>query len=334
MPIAYLTTKGMKVSLHSERHEVTVPRHAEGQYPARRSIPLVDIEHVVVDAGVALSTPALCGLLRKNIPVLFMAHGTFPSGHAIPAGASTAVLAAQLDRARDPAFRLEQSRRLIVAKIQNQKRVLQRLAANRSRSVEGTAAWLNSIANQARAAAGVDSLRGIEGAAAGRYFETLGAFFPPGLPFERRSRRPPHNPANALLSFVYTLLVAEFSMHLRAAGLEPAWGVYHETEEGRPSLSLDLLEPFHAPVADALVLDTLNHKRFQEEDFEYRDGGCFLRRDSRRKLFGALENRLEREFLHEQAGHRTTLRQVIKDHCYQAKRAFNEGCPLRPFKMN
>ena len=195
MPIAYFTTKGMKVSLQSERLEVTVPRHAEGQYPERRSIPLVDIEHVVVDAGVALSTPALCGLLRKNIPVLFMAHGTFPSGHAIPAGASTAVLAAQLDRARDPAFRLEQSRRLIVAKIKNQ-------------------------------------------------------------------------------------------------------------------------------------------KRFQEEDFEYRDGGCFLRRDSRRKLFGALENRLEREFLHEQAGHRTTLRQVIKDHCYQAKRAFNEGCPLRPFRMN
>lgn len=313
MPIAYFTTKGMKVSLQSERLEVTVPRHAEGQYPERRSIPLVDIEHVVVDAGVALSTPALCGLLRKNIPVLFMA---------------------QLDRARDPAFRLEQSRRLIVAKIKNQKRVLQRLAANRSRSVEGTAAWLNSMANQARAAGGVDSLRGIEGAAAGRYFETLGAFFPPELPFERRSRRPPHNPANALLSFIYTLLVAEFSMHLRAAGLEPAWGVYHETEEGRPSLSLDLLEPFRAPVADALVLDNLNHKRFQEEDFEYRDGGCFLRRDSRRKLFGALENRLEREFLHEQAGHRTTLRQVIKDHCYQAKRAFNEGCPLRPFRMN
>lgn len=335
MPTAYLTTLGMKVSVTSERLEIDVPKDKGGEevLPERRWIPLVDVEFVVLDAGVRLSSRSLTALLRRRIPVLYLSHGRMPAGMALPLNRFATIKARQLDGSRDPDLRLRFSKELVFSKINNQKRVIQRLAANRKQPPVA-AAWLNSMANQALAAASVDSLRGIEGAASGRYFETLAGFFPEDLPFEGRSRRPPKNPPNALLSFGYTLLVSELSVHLHACGLEPSWGLYHETEDGRPALALDLLEPFRAPVIDGLCLDILNHRQLQRSDFEEVNGGVLLKRTSRRKFFAALERRLERDFLSEQAGHRTSLRQVMRDHCLAVKKLFSEGTLFRPFLMN
>lgn len=333
MPIAYLTTAGLKVSMTSERLELTVPPETEESLPERRSIPFVDLEHVVVDAQVTLTTPALCALLERGIPVTLLSHGNRPSGIAMPLNRSTMIMQCQLERSKDGAFRLDQACRLVRAKVLNQRRVLQRLGANRKQSVCGIP-WLNDVASRISDVSSLDALRGLEGAASGRYFQELAAFFPEDLPFERRTRRPPLNEVNALLSFLYTLLVSEISLHLRVSGLEPGWGYYHEPEDGRPSLALDLLEPFRAPIADALCLDMINHRRLQKKDFEVMEGAYLLKRNRRRKVFVALENRLEREFFHEQTGHRTTLRQMFKDLCRQAKASFAEGRSLEPFQMN
>jgi CRISPR-associated protein Cas1 len=333
MPTAYLTTPRLRVALQSERLEVTIPPDENRRAPEVRGIPLIDVEHVVIDAGISITTPALAALLQRGIPVVILSHGNLPAGIAMPLNTATTVLARQIDLARDPAFRLMQAKALIEAKILNQRRVIQRLAANR-KSQDPAAPWLTSMANQAKAAASLDSLRGIEGAAAGRYFEALSAYFPKNLPFQRRTRRPPHNEANALLSFLYTLLAAEISLHLRAVGLEPGWGVYHEAEDHRPALALDLLEPFRAPVADALALDLINHRRLIPDDFQYEGYACLLKRASRRTVFAALEQRLEREFHSEQAGHRTTLRQIFKDTALAVKRTLNDNTPLAPFLMN
>jgi CRISPR-associated protein Cas1 len=327
----------MKVSLTGERLEIVIPPEAladkEHPMPQRRWIPLHDIEHVVVDAGVQISAASINGLLQRDIPILFLSNRNFPSGIATPINRSVRILANQLDTTRSDERCLPVAQALVVAKIRNMRRTIQRLSANRKQAPIA-AAWLKSMANQASACPTVDSLRGIEGAASGRYFETISSFFPPELPFERRSRRPPLNPPNSLLSFLYTLLVNEITLHLRACGLEPGWGFLHEAEDGCPALALDLVEPFRAPVADALTLDLLNHKRLKEQDFEYRDGGCFLRRESRRRLFAAYEDRMEREFHYESAGHRTTLRNCIIDLCQQSKRYFRESTLPQPFIMN
>src|SRR5690625_3233461 len=120
-------------------------------------------------------------------------------------------------------------------------------------------------------------------------------------------------------------------MHLHGCGLEPGWGVYHEAEDGRTALSLDLIEPFRAPVLDALCLALIGRRQMTEEDFEGIDGGIMLKRTSRRRFFGALERRLEREFFSEQLKHRTTLRQQIKNHCLAMKKAFQEKREWDPF---
>jgi len=123
-------------------------------------------------------------------------------------------------------------------------------------------------------------------------------------------------------------------MHLRSGGIEPGWGFLHEPEDRKPSLSLDLLEPFRSPLCDALVLDMLNHKRFGEDDFEYKDGGFFLKRGSRRKVFLAYEQRMEREFNYEVYNYRTTLRSIIKETVQHLKKVFMERVDIVPFKMN
>ena len=176
---------------------------------------------------------------------------------------------------------------------------------------------------------------GNEGAAAGTYFEAYGLFFPEHCPFERRSRRPPHNAANAVLSYGYTLMTAEMECAVYTAGLDPAVGFLHETEDRRPSLALDLIEPLRAPLADALALDLLTHGTLKpREHFEQRDGGVYLTRDGRKRFFVAYERRMNREFLCEQTGKRTTLRNEFRNQALGVKRAVLDREPFEPFRMN
>jgi CRISPR-associated protein Cas1 len=292
---------------------------------------------VVVEERAHLTTPALCELLRRNIPTLFVAwHGGRVLGAAQPPAGGAASRLAQYERSRQSAFALAFASTLVEAKIANSRRVLQRLASNRKDTDCATAlSAMESARRESLAANSLDSLRGYEGTAAGRYFEAYGSFFPQGIPFERRSRRPPHNPPNAILSFAYTLLTAETECLLHSSGLDPALGFLHEPADNRPSLALDLIEPFRAPIADALALDMLSHGIVQpQEHFEPREGGIYLNAAGRRKFYLSYERRLEREFTSEQLGHRTSLRAELLRQAYSLKRAIIEGEAFEPFLMN
>jgi len=335
MPVAYLTLPGLKASVHGERLEITPPpAEKDAPLPAKSSIPLLDLDQVVVDARAHLSSQSINRLLQAGIPVCFLAHGDSPSGLALPYNRQSAILAQQLDRCREDDFRLQRAKELLESKIRNMRRLLQRLSREGT-DWRGTLAFLKSIRAQLAAAPSLETLRGVEGLAAARYFESYGQLFPDAFPFEKRSRRPPRNPPNSLLSFLYTLLCNEIVLEIRATGMEPGWGWLHEQEDGRPALALDLMEPFRAPVVDAVVLDLFNHQRLQEDDFETTDeGAVLLKRNSRRKVFVAWETRLEREFLYQKTQMRTTIRAQIRESVRQAKKSFRTGTPLEPFQMN
>lgn len=338
MPSLFLTRPGTKASLVSERLHIEWPPPEPGE-PTQlpRDIPLHEIERLVLDERAHLTTPALAECLRREIPVTFVAHqGGRILGTAHAPGAGSATRIVQYKRTLDPAFSLAVAAALVEAKIANSRRVLQRLAANRPAA--DCAAPLAAMEHARRAclaAESLDSLRGYEGTAAGRYFEAYATFFPPAHPFERRSRRPPHNPPNAILSFAYTLLAGEIECLLHTAGLDPALGFLHEPENNRPSLALDLLEPFRSAIADALALDLLSHAILQpHEHFEPRDGGIFLNTEGRRKFYLAYERRLEREFTSEQRGQRTTLRAELLRQIHSLKATLATGEVFEPFLMN
>ncbi len=161
---------------------------------------------------------------------------------------------------------------------------------------------LKALLDRARTAPNVEILRGAEGEAARAYFGTLGQMIQgddPKLRFSGRNRRPPRDPVNALLSFLYTLLAQDCVSGLETVGLDPAAGFLHALRPGRPALALDLMEEFRPVLADRLALTLLNRRQLTADDFNVREGGSVIMRDeARKKLVVAYQKRKKAEVSH------------------------------------
>lgn len=137
-------------------------------------------------------------------------------------------------------------------------------------------------------AGSLESLRGLEGAAAASYFAGLRAVVPASLGFNERNRRPPRDPFNALISLTYTLAMAETAMALHTAGYDPCIGYYHQLSHSRESLACDLLEPLR-PLADQLCLRLVAQQTLAAEHFSTTDSGCLLGKAGRARYYAAYE---------------------------------------------
>jgi CRISPR-associated protein Cas1 len=202
-------------------------------------------------------------------------------------------------------------RGFLIGKIANQRTVLQRALRDRAdmdstsrTAIDAVVERLGSILR--RVALGqddLDTLRGFEGEAANLYFsvfDRLIASDDPFLRFAGRSRRPPLDAVNGLLSFLYTLLTHECRSAAETVGLDPAVGFLHRDRPGRPSLALDLMEELRPVFADRLALALINRKQIQAVDFEARDGGAvFLNERGRKTVLSAWQERKKTERRHE-----------------------------------
>ena len=173
---------------------------------------------------------------------------------------------------------------------------------------------LSLLMRRAEAAADAASLLGIEGMAAKEYFAGFAKLLKGGesLDIEGRNRRPPRDPANALLSFVYALLVKEWTLALYAAGFDPLLGFYHRPRYGRPSLALDLTEEFRPLVADSTVLTLINNGEVTAESFIRRAGAVALTDAGRRAVIAGFERRMETEVTHPLFGYRISYRRILE----------------------
>lgn len=340
MPSACIQHPGSKIALESER--LAVSFNDDDGHPLKRDLPLRDIDRIILTSQVSITTPALTELLRREIPIsLLDSHGRF-LGAFLPATTDHgAARVRQYQRTLEADFSLRVARKIIVAKLYNQRRLVQRVAANRKAEdrpvppgIPLTLESLDRLMTAAGRADNVDSLRGHEGLAAANYFSSWAALLPEAFPFERRSTRPPLNPVNAVLSFTSTLIYHELHAYLHAHGLDPALGVLHTTENGRWSLALDLMEPFRPIIAEALTLDLFSHKMLNASHFEPANGGIYLNREGRAKLILQYEKRMERQFMSEAVGHRTTLRQQLENQATQFKTALDNPDSFEPFLMN
>jgi CRISPR-associated protein Cas1 len=335
MPTACILIPGASLNLKSERLEVWAPRENGAAASRIRDIPLHDLERLILREGTQISSEALAALLRNNIPISFLAwNGKFLGAFLPPTNSHGLFRIHQYRRTLEPTFVLHIARRLVLAKIANQRRILQRLAASRSLELPKDMQFLQSLRDLAVKTTDLDELRGCEGAAAARYFQTWASFLPARFPFERRSTRPPHNPVNACISFGSTILYSEIVAAIQAQGLDPALGTLHATENGRWSLALDLIEPFRPVLTEALALDLFTHKMVDESCFEPQDGGCYLSEKGRRVFFLQYERRIDRQFQSEHCGHRTTLRDQLFDTVTQFKTALENPDGFLPFEMN
>ena len=263
----------------------------------KNAVPAKDIEAIVCFGQMTVSTPLLefCG--KRGISVTFLS----PQGHYCgrfygPLSGNVLLRKKQYESINQVEFSNQLVRDILFGKIRNSKMVLLRAARKQSGdavSLTQAVNQLSDLAAQLESCDCIDSMRGIEGAAATIYFSRFDAMLhsPAGFRFESRSRRPPRNEVNAVLSFVYTLLTREISSALETVGLDPAAGYLHTLRPGRPSFALDLIEELRAPLCDRFTLSLFNLGQLGEKDFNSDSEAVFLNDRGRRILLTSWQKR-------------------------------------------
>lgn len=320
VPSLIITSDTISVKLRSERLELIRRDESGSRGNEPLCVPLHELERVVICGCPAVTMPVFHKLMQRNIPVVFLtSHGRWLGGIESGRSIHSARRIRQYEIASELQARNRIAARLIDAKIRNSRRVLQRFSATRNESrIPVQLAASSSLWRFHKAVcSGVpsaDSLRGLEGMAAVCYFRRLADFFPESFPFQERSRRPPRNEANCLLSWTYAVVLGEIESCVRAHGLDPGIGFLHTVEHSMPALALDLLEPLRAPLCDMLVLHLLNHRILRKEHFRSseKDGGVYLEDSGKKIFFIAYEQTMTRKFKWNCETVRVDFRRVIE----------------------
>lgn len=280
----YLTVPNAFVGREGESLKVKVEKET------RLQVPLHHLTSVVCFGPVLVSAEAMEACAEAGVSVAFLGvNGRFQARVEGRATHTATVRRAHYRSADDEQRRLVLARGFVGGKIANSRVQLRRAARTRDEDADaiGRAAdRLRVLGEKVLEAEGLDELRGVEGEAAARYFEVFDAMLGGStLRFEKRSRRPPENPVNALLSFGYSLLSQDCLSALHAAGLDPAVGFLHVERPGRPALALDLMEEFRSLVVDRLVLAMLRLGQVKSDGFEKLPTGEVRMSDATRKTF-------------------------------------------------
>lgn len=277
---------------------------------------LEEVSHLVLFGGVQVSTPVIHELCHRGIPISYLSHGGWLYG--ITHGLwhkNVELRRRQYDAAANPEYSLALARQFVRAKIANCRTLLRR---NHPNPPESLLRDLKHDMEQAGEADRMDSLLGIEGTAAHRYFSAFGGMFRGSdaptttFDFQQRNRRPPRDPINAMLSFAYALLTREWTATLQAVGFDPYLGFYHQPRYGRPALALDLMEEFRPLIGDSVVLTAVNNDEVKPDDFISAMGSVALTAAGRTRFIQAYQRRMGQEITHPIFGYKISYRRVLE----------------------
>lgn len=284
---------------------------------AKHEVRMAHTSQVGLFGRVQISTQAIQELCDRGIPIAYFSHGGWLYG--ITTGMThknVELRRLQFSAAEDEARALALARRVVAAKIRNDRTMLRRNGDDvPHRELER----LKQLASSAEQAENAASLLGIEGTAARIYFGSFARMLrPPADPgcwefdFTGRNRRPPRDPVNALLSLAYALLTKDLTATLAAVGFDPFLGFYHRPRYGRPALALDLMEEFRPLIADSVVLTAINMGVIRPGDVIRRGIGVALTSGGRAKLIDAYERRMDELVTHPVFGYRISYRRVLE----------------------
>jgi CRISP-associated protein Cas1 len=287
----YVSQQNCYVSLQKETLVVKQGESIQGQV----QLPL--LEQILIFGKSQVSTQAIRACLWREIPIVYLSRMGYCYGRILPIGRGYR----QLSRYQQQLTQVERlitARTIVQGKLKNS-RVLLRRQRRRQESelLEKVLQSLEHLVSQAGTADNCDRLMGFEGAGAAQYFSAFGECLTnPEFVFMGRSRRPPGNPVNAMLSFGYQVLWNHLLALIELQGLDPYYACLHEGSERHAALASDLIEEFRAPIVDSLVLWLVNKNVMNaQNDFEYRDGGCYLNDLGRKKYLKAFLQRMEEE---------------------------------------
>jgi CRISPR-associated protein Cas1 len=298
----YVTTQGSYIAREGETLIIRVEHEIKARFP------VLQLEGLVCFGQVSVSPPAFELCSENGIGVVFLSdQGRFIARVNGPVSGNVLLRKAQYRKSDNLEESAGIARMVLIGKIANCRGVLMRAAREREDD-EGKVILVSaakSLSRILRSIAGVpdlDGLRGKEGEASAIYFAVFDHlilcnkddFF-----FRGRSRRPPLDNVNALLSFIYTLLAHDMTSALESVGLDPAVGYLHRDRPGRPSLALDLMEELRPALADRLVLSLINRQQVQPKGFERTEnGGVLMTPETRKTVLVSWQERKQEEITH------------------------------------
>ncbi len=336
MSTLYVTEPGARIE--KEYGRILVTKEDE----VLLAVPLAQVSEIVLMGGVGVTTPALLTLLDNGAGLTLIGSGGKLRGRLIAAEARNLPLRhKQYARSTDPGFCLRVSRAIVDGKLKNCRTMMRRLLRGKRLGEETREAAVAASAvihveritaalAQVSTARDLAELRGLEGSGSHAYFHVLKAALRQELTFEKRTRRPPKDPANALLSLAYTLLTNAVFTACEVAGLDPYDGFFHADKYGRPALALDLVEEFRPIVADSVVLTAVNNRMVDENDFEWsqeEQGGVYLTHKSLRKFAALFGKRLNTQVYHPDAGRALTYQKVFEVQARRLRKCIEAGDP-------
>ena len=295
----YVTKQGTYLSKEGE----TVVASMDKQVLMR--LPIHTLSGLVCFGNV-LCSPFLLGLCaERGVHVSFLTeHGKFLARVEGPVSGNVMLRMAQMKASINENASLELAKSFVAGKILNTRTLLQRRLRTHGYSPACAKAVedLASIVKHSRNAVTIASLRGMEGDAASQYFGVFNDLLTAQVDdfsIQERNRRPPLDPMNALLSFLYTLLAHDCKGALESVGLDPQIGFLHALRSGRPSLALDLMEEFRAPLVDRFAISLVNLKQIKRDGFSFSETGAVLMsEDTRKEILIAWQKRKQEVINH------------------------------------
>ncbi len=298
----FVTTQGAYLSKEGNSVIVSVKRET------KLRVPIIGLGSIVCFGNV-LCSPFLLGFCCENdVTISFMSErGRFLARVDGPISGNVLLRREQYRKADDPGKSAEIARSIVVGKVANCRKVIQRAIRDHGDKYDGKklnqmAARIGQHIRKLRQQLALDEIRGIEGDASRSYFSVFDSLITSqkeDFKFRFRNRRPPKDNTNCLLSFIYTILLHDVRSALETVGLDPQVGFLHSDRPGRPSLALDMMEEFRAPFADRLALSLINRQQVRKEGFiQSRAGGIRMTDETRKTLLIAYQKRKQDTIAH------------------------------------
>lgn len=336
MATLYLTEQQTLVKKDGDTLVVHIPENKETAQSKRSvRVPLLKIDRVVVQGNSTLTSPAIAALMERHAEITFLDYYGRFQGHLTPTFSKNGQLRlAQTAAHHHPARRHHLIQAFVTGKLHNMRTMLMR--ANRKRrhnpaanqALTAAAAAIQRAIQQAgqtppdpalpdpsqpQANSAYGRLQGIEGSGAAAYFNSFQYLLNEPDLFNGRTRRPPRDPANALLSYGYTILLNQILSAICTVGLDPYVGYLHNTKYGKPALALDLMEEFRPLIVDSVVISIFNNNILQRKQFSEELGGsCRLNDHGRRAFLTKLEARFDETITHPTFNYKATYRRCLE----------------------
>ncbi|MYC93445.1 MAG: CRISPR-associated endonuclease Cas1 [Caldilineaceae bacterium SB0661_bin_32] len=274
---------------------------------------LLDVSSVSIFGNAQVTAQATRELLERGIPICHFTYGGWLKGMTWGMAHKNVELRMnQFRAAGDPRASLAIAKEMMTAKLRNSRVMLRR---NHPELPAGALEEIKRLTALVEAADSIGTLLGIEGAAARVYFANFDGMIKSGVSafdFRTRNRRPPKDPVNAVLSFLYSMLMRQAMVSAAAVGFDPYMGFYHQPRYGRPALALDLAEEFRPLIADSAALTLFNNAELKEKDFIRRGGAVSLTQAGRKAVIGAFERRMDTLITHSLFKYSVSYRRIME----------------------